>query len=149
MQSTHRSRAFKTLLAEPPLLPSYQRPATALRKLMAGLLGIEEVNRRLAGLVSALDTGYPPADAGAHPLAGRRMPDIALTAAGSGAVRVYQLLPHGRFLLLDLAGDDEMQRAVDTGWGARVAAFTVTGHDSRADLDGVREILVRPDGHVA
>ncbi|MET7800022.1 monooxygenase [Streptomyces decoyicus] len=148
-QAVTENTEVQTLLAELTLLPSYQRPAAALRKLMADLLGIEEVNRRLAGLVSALDTGYPPTDARAHPLAGRRMPDIALTAAGSAAVRVYELLPHGRFILLDLAGDDEMKRAVDTGWGPRVAAFTVTGHDSRTDLDGVREILVRPDGHVA
>ncbi|MGW9170499.1 monooxygenase [Streptomyces decoyicus] len=148
-QAVTENTEVQTLLAELTLLPSYQRPAAALRTLMAGLLGIEEVNRRLAGMVSALDTGYPPADAGAHPLVGRRMPDIALTAAGSAAVRVYELLPHGRFVLLDLAGDDEMKRAVDTGWGPRVSAFTVTGHDSRADLDGVREILVRPDGHVA
>ncbi|WP_405409067.1 monooxygenase [Streptomyces decoyicus] len=149
-QAVTENTEVQTLLAELTLLPSYQRPAAALRKLMAGLLGIEEVNRRLAGLVSALDTGYPPAaDAGAHPLTGRRMPDIALTAAGSAAVRVYELLPHGRFVLLDLAGDDEMKRAVETGWGPRVAAFTVTGHDTRTDLDGVREILVRPDGHVA
>ncbi|WP_406219181.1 FAD-dependent monooxygenase [Streptomyces decoyicus] len=148
-QAVTENTEVQTLLAELALLPSYQRPAAALRKLIAGLLGIEEVNRRLAGLVSALDTGYPPADARAHPLAGRRMPDIALTAAGSAAARVYELLPHGRFVLLDLAGDDEMKRAVDTGWGPRVAAFSVTGHDSRADLDGVREILVRPDGHVA
>ncbi len=148
-QAVTENTEVQTLLAELALLPSYQRPAAALRKLIAGLLGIEEVNRRLAGLVSALDTGYPPTDARAHPLAGRRMPDIALTAAGSAAARVYELLPHGRFVLLDLAGDDEMKRAVDTGWGPRVAAFTVTGHDSRSDLDGVREILVRPDGHVA
>ncbi|MFH8573665.1 FAD-dependent monooxygenase [Streptomyces sp. NPDC017993] len=149
-QAVTENTEVQTLLAELTLLPSYQRPAAALRNLIAGLLGIEEVNRRLAGLVSALDTSYPPADDRAHPLVGRRMPDVALTAAGSAAVRVYELLPHGRFVLLDLAGDDDaMKRAVDTGWGRRVAAFTVTGHDSRTDLDGVREILVRPDGHVA
>ncbi|WP_407547628.1 monooxygenase [Streptomyces sp. Pv4-95] len=149
-QAVTENTEVQTLLAELPLLPSYQRPAAALRKLMTGLLGIEEVNRRLAGLVSALDTGYPPADDQAHPLAGRRMPDIALTAVGSAAVRFYELLPHGRFVLLGLAGhDDGMARAVDTGWGRRVATFTVTTHDSRTDLDGVQEILVRPDGHVA
>ncbi|MFG2891235.1 FAD-dependent monooxygenase [Streptomyces sp. NPDC048248] len=149
-QAVTENTEVQTLLMELTLLPSYQRPAAALRKLIAGLLGIEEVNRRLAGLVSALDIEYPPADDGAHPLVGRRMPDIGLTAAGSAAVRVHELLSHGRFVLLDLAGDDdELKRVVDQGWGRRVAAFTVTGHDSRTDLDGVREILVRPDGHVA
>ncbi|MFG2826403.1 FAD-dependent monooxygenase [Streptomyces sp. NPDC048434] len=140
---------IQTLLAELTLLPQYRRPAAALRALMAELLGIEEVNRHLAGLVSALDTAYPPDDAAADPLVGRRMPDIALTATGSAAIRVYELLPPGRFVLLDLAGDEEMRQSVEKAWGTRVTALTVTEHDPRTDLDGVREILVRPDGHIA
>lgn len=77
------------------------------------------------------------------------MPDIALAAAGSAAVRVHELLPPGRFVLLDLAGDEQLRQTVTPGWGPRVTALTVTRHDHRADLDGVREILIRPDGHIA
>lgn len=139
----------QTLLMELTLLPPYQRPAAALRTLLTELLGIEEVNRRLAGRISALDTVYPPTATDADPLAGRRMPDIALTAAGSAAVRAHELLPPGRFVLLDLAGDEQLRRTVTPGWGPRVTALTVTRHDHRADLDGVREILLRPDGHIA
>lgn len=148
-QAVTENTEVQTLLAELTLLPSYQRPAAALRALLTELLGIEEVNRRLAGRVSALDTAYPPAGPDADPLAGRRMPDIALTAPGTAALRVHELLPHGRFVLLDLAGDEEMRRSVETGWGKRVTALGVTGHASRTDLDGVHEILVRPDGHIA
>ncbi|MEU8993336.1 FAD-dependent monooxygenase [Streptomyces caniferus] len=148
-QAVTENTEVQTLLAELTLLPAYQRPAAALRALLTDLLGIEEVNRRLAGLVSALDTVYPPAVADADPLVGRRMPDLALAVAGSAAIRVYELLPHGRFVLLDLAGDEEMRPSVQAGWGKRVTPRTVTAHDSRADLDGVREILVRPDGHIA
>ncbi|MGY5124017.1 FAD-dependent monooxygenase [Streptomyces nigrescens] len=148
-QAVTENTEVQTLLMELTLLPPYQRPAAALRKLLTELLGIEEVNRRLAGRISALDTAYPPTAADADPLVGRRMPDISLTAAGSAAVRAHELLPPGRFVLLDLAGDEQLTRTVTTGWGARVNTFTVTRHDHRTDLDGAREILIRPDGHIA
>ncbi|MFI1394827.1 monooxygenase [Streptomyces sp. NPDC020681] len=139
----------QTLLLELTLVPQYRRPVAALRAMLDGLLGVEEVNRRIAGQVSALATGYPPVAAGADPLVGRRMPDIGLTAAGSEAVRVYELLPEGRFVLLDLAGDAGLGQTVGAGWGARVKAVAVTQHDEHEELTGVREVLVRPDGHVA
>ncbi|MGY4969006.1 FAD-dependent monooxygenase [Streptomyces nigrescens] len=148
-QAVTENTEVQTLLMELTLLPPYQRPAAALRKLLTELLGIEEVNRRLAGRISALDTAYPPTAADADPLAGRRMPDVALTAADSTAGRAHELLPPGRFVLLDLAGDEELRRTVTTGWGPRVTALTVTRHEHRTDLDGVREILIRPDGHIA
>ncbi|SEE66147.1 2-polyprenyl-6-methoxyphenol hydroxylase [Streptomyces sp. 2112.3] len=148
-QAVTENTEVQTLLAELTLLPPYQRPAASLRGLLTELLGIEEVNRRLAGRISALDTAYPPAGTDADPLAGRRMPDIALTATGTEALHLYALLPHGRFVLLDLAGDPEIRQSVATAWGKRVTALSVTEHESRTDLDGVREILVRPDGHIA
>ncbi|MCX4639808.1 FAD-dependent monooxygenase [Streptomyces platensis] len=148
-QAVTENTEVQTLLMELTLLPPYQRPAAALRTLLTELLGIEEVNRRLAGRISALDTVYPPTAADADPLTGRRMPDIALTADGSAAIRVHELLPHGRFVLLDLAGDEQLRQTVTPGWGPRVTALTVTHHDHRTDLDGVREILIRPDGHIA
>ncbi|MFB7653621.1 MULTISPECIES: monooxygenase [unclassified Streptomyces] len=148
-QSVTENTEVQTLLAELTLVEQYQRPAAALRKLLDQLLGMAEVNRRLADQVSALGTGYPPVTPGADPLVGRRMPDIGLTAAGSQATRVYELLPPGRFVLLSLTGDPALREAVEAGWGSRVTAVTVTRHDEHADLDGVNEVLVRPDGHVA
>ncbi|MFH9420139.1 monooxygenase [Streptomyces sp. NPDC017529] len=139
----------QTLLAELTLVPRYQRPATALRALFDELLGMDEVNRTLAARVSALGTAYEPTAPEADPLAGRRMPDIGLTTATSDAIRVYELLPAGRYVLLDLTGDPELVPAVTPGWGTRVTAVTVTGRDDHPDLHGVTEILVRPDGHIA
>ncbi|MEU2720946.1 monooxygenase [Streptomyces smyrnaeus] len=143
-QSVTENTEVQTLLAELTLVGQYQRPAAALRKLLDQLLGMAEVNRRLAEQVSALGTVYPPVTPGADPLVGRRMPDVGLTAAGSEATRVYELLHPGRFVLLGLAGEP-----VDAGWGSRVEAVTVDKYDERADLDGVTEVLVRPDGHIA
>ncbi|MFE2922237.1 monooxygenase [Streptomyces goshikiensis] len=140
----------QTLLLELTLVPRYARPAAALRSLVDGLLGMPEVNRHLAGLVSALDTAYPaPAGTGADPLVGGRMPDIALGVAGSAASRVYELLHDGRFVLLDLSGDTGAADGA-RAWADRVTAVAATpegaGHPV---LDGVVEVLVRPDGHVA
>ncbi|NGO67520.1 monooxygenase [Streptomyces boncukensis] len=138
----------QTLLAELTLVPQYQRPGAALRQLFDGLLRMDEVNRMLAAQVSALGTAYPPASPGTDPLVGRRMPDIGLTATASEATRVYELLTEGRFVHLDLAGDPDLGTAV-TGWGSRVTAVTVTQREDHADLEGVAEVLVRPDGHIA
>ncbi|MCZ1008564.1 FAD-dependent monooxygenase [Streptomyces lydicus] len=148
-QAVTENTEVQTLLAELALLPPYQRPAAALRALLTELLDIEEVNRRLAGRISALDTAYLAAGTDADLLVGRRMPDIALTATGAESLRLYELLPHGRFVLLDLAGDQEIRQSVEARWGKRVTALSVTECESRTDLDGVREILVRPDGHIA
>ncbi|MFD6186208.1 monooxygenase [Streptomyces goshikiensis] len=144
----------QTLLMELTRVPRYARPGAALRRLVDGLLGMPEVNRRLAGLVSALGTAYPaPAGSGADPLLGGRMPDIAVSVAGSAASRVYELLHDGRFLLLDLSGDPGA--APDArAWGDRVTAVatapaTASGGAGHPGLDGVAEVLVRPDGHVA
>lgn len=138
----------QTLLAELTLVPQYQRPAAALRELFDELLRMEEVNRKLAARVSALGTAYPPASPGADPLVGARMPDLGLTTVASEPVRVYELLHQGRFVHLDLAADPELSEAV-TGWESRVIAVTVTKRDDHADLEGVTEVLVRPDGHIA
>ncbi|GCD44252.1 monooxygenase [Streptomyces paromomycinus] len=148
-QTVTENTEVQTLLAELTLVRQYQRPAAALRKLFGELLGMEEVNRTLATQVSALGTAYPAAP-GSDPLVGRRMPDIGLKAAASEAVRVYELLTAGRFVHLDLAGDDpDFEAAVTAGWGSRVTAVTVGDREAHPNLAGVAEVLIRPDGHVA
>lgn len=147
-RSVTENTEVQTLLAELTLVPRYERPGAALRGLLDELLRMEEVNRTLAARVSALGTAYPPTSPGADPLAGRRMPDIGLDAAGSGATRVCELLTEGRFVHLDLAGGAAAEE-VSTGWGSRVTAVTATEREEHADLEGVEEVLVRPDGHIA
>ncbi|MFI0740309.1 monooxygenase [Streptomyces sp. NPDC021100] len=148
-RSVTENTEVQTLLAELTLTTRYQRPAAALRRLLDRLLGMAEVNRLLAEQISGLGTRYPPAAPGADPLVGRRMPDVGLTAVGSQATRVYELLDRGRFVLLAPAGNPALREAVGAGWGSRVTAVTVDTYDEHADLDGVTEVLVRPDGHVA
>ncbi|WP_447035089.1 monooxygenase [Streptomyces sp. DSM 118878] len=139
----------QTLLAELALMEQYRRPAAALRNLFDGLLRMKEVNRTLAAQVSALGTAYPATAPGADPLVGGRMPDIALSAADLTARRVYGLLHDGRFVHLDLTGEADAAAALTPRWGRRVTAPGITDYETHAELEGVREILVRPDGHVA
>ncbi|MFE9633425.1 monooxygenase [Streptomyces sp. NPDC006463] len=143
-RSVTENTEVQTLLAELTLVPQYERPATALRKLIDDLLGMEPVNRRLAGAVSAIDTAYPSQG---DPLTGCRMPDVALVTTAGGAGRVYELLHEGRFVLLGLDGEDS---AAEAGrWASRVASVTVTPRDPHPAIEGVTEVLIRPDGHVA
>ncbi|MCY0922141.1 FAD-dependent monooxygenase [Streptomyces sp. H27-G5] len=137
--------AVQTLLAELTLVPRYADPAVALRTLLDELLGLPEVNRLLAGRVSALATRYP-LEGGAP--AGRRLPDMALTVAGSSARRAHELFREGRFVLLDLTGSPS-GGGPDEPAHPRLTHATVTAHDPHEDLDGVSELLVRPDGHIA
>ncbi|MFI8343914.1 FAD-dependent monooxygenase [Streptomyces sp. NPDC085639] len=141
----------QTLLAELPLLDRYRRPAAALRGLFEELLRMPEVNRRFAEQVSALGTAYPATAPGADPLVGRRMPDIALSAAGSDATRVYELLHRGGFVLLRLAGarDPHPEPYEAPARHPHISAVTAHAHEEHPELDGVREVLVRPDGHIA
>lgn len=149
-RSVTDNTAVQTLLAELVLVPQYAAPAALLRSLLDGLLGLPEVNRLLAGRVSALDTAYGPAGGGpgdADPLVGRRMPDVALTAAGSTVRRVHELFADGRFVLLGLADGPEPAPVVAPH--PRLVALSATPGTAHRDLAGVTEVLVRPDGHVA
>ncbi|WHM40075.1 FAD-dependent monooxygenase [Streptomyces sp. BPTC-684] len=140
---TERTEA-QTLLVELPLVERYHRPATLLCELLDTLLGLVEVNRYLAGHLSALDTAYPPATPAAHPLTGRRVPDLPLALPGGRQARTYELLHDGRFVLLHLS-------SAHTDFTAPAPVTTVTARTSVQDpaLDGTTEVLVRPDGHIA
>jgi 3-(3-hydroxy-phenyl)propionate hydroxylase len=120
----------------------------ALRDIMAELLAMDEPRRRIAGMIAGLDIHYDLG--GAHPLAGRRMPDLDLITA-DGSLRVFTLLHDARPVLLNLAAPG----AVDvTPWTERVRLvdaeyagswdLPVVGTVSAPDA-----VLIRPDGYVA
>ncbi|MFJ3519232.1 monooxygenase [Streptomyces sp. NPDC090131] len=150
-RSVTENTEVQTLLAELPLVARYRRPAAALRRLFEDLLRIPEVNRRIAGQVSALGTAYPATDPDADLLVGRRMPDIGLSAAGSEATRVYELLHRGGFVLLRLAGvrDPHLEPCESPARHPYLSCVSARAAEDHPELDGVREVLIRPDGHVA
>ena len=68
----------------------------ALRETMSELLSMDEPRRRIAAMLSGLDVHYDLGDA--HPLLGRRMPDLDLHTA-NGRTRVFELLHDARPVL--------------------------------------------------
>ncbi|MFD0687185.1 FAD-dependent monooxygenase, partial [Actinomadura fibrosa] len=90
------------------------------------------INRRLAGLMSGVDLRYPaPPDA--HPLTGRRAPDLPLAARPGGPARLYEALRAGRFVLVTGEPVPEPIEGVDVVAPARLMGTT---------------LLVRPDGYI-
>jgi 2-polyprenyl-6-methoxyphenol hydroxylase-like FAD-dependent oxidoreductase len=104
----------------------------AVRRLLAELMDLDAVNRRLTEKITAIDIRY---DFGAGPdLLGRRLRDIDVRQG-----RLYGLLHRGRGLVLD-----RTERLTVGGRSDRVEYLA----DSTAELD-VPGVLLRPDGHVA
>ncbi|ANH39240.1 Pentachlorophenol 4-monooxygenase [Nocardioides dokdonensis FR1436] len=112
-------------------LTSAEPGPQAARRLLSDLLDLEVVARLLAERTAGIAIRY---DVGpGHDLLGRRLRDIDLASG-----RLYDLMHHGRGLLLDRTGD-----FAPTGWGDRVDHVV----DARAGLD-LPAVLLRPDGHV-
>ncbi|MEZ7241112.1 rifampin monooxygenase [Rhodococcus sp. GXMU-t2271] len=106
--------------------------ATALRELFSELMDLEEVNRHITEMITAVGVRYDFGEG--HELLGRRMRDVALKRG-----RLYELMHGGRGLLLDRTG-----RLSVAGWADRVDHVVDVGEE----LD-VPAALLRPDGHVA
>jgi 2-polyprenyl-6-methoxyphenol hydroxylase-like FAD-dependent oxidoreductase len=105
----------------------------AVRRLLAELMEVEDVRRRLAEKITAIGVRY---DFGDGPeLLGRRLRDIRLSRSG----RLYELTRAGRGLLLDQTG-----RLSTPGWRDRIDQIS----DVSDELDAPA-VLLRPDGHVA
>ncbi|MFD6948643.1 FAD-dependent oxidoreductase [Nocardiopsis sp. TSRI0078] len=119
------TRAQITLLGTDP-------GAAALRELFSRLLDLEEANRYVTGLITAVDVRYDFGEG--HGLLGRRMRDVGLKRG-----RLYELMHGGRGLLLDQTG-----RLSVKGWADRIDHVVDVG----GELD-VPAVLLRPDGHVA
>jgi 3-(3-hydroxy-phenyl)propionate hydroxylase len=122
---------------------------TALRETMAELIGLEQANARLAGMLTALDVRYDVGGDG-HPLLGLRVPDADIKT--EDATRVHELLRPGRPVLLDLGAD---LREAAAGWADRVDVVTAECADEpwllppMGEVAAPRALLIRPDGHVA
>ncbi|WP_131785694.1 rifampin monooxygenase [Protofrankia symbiont of Coriaria ruscifolia] len=104
----------------------------AVRRLVAELMDLEDVNRYLIEKITAIGVRYAFGEG--HELLGQRMRDVGLKRG-----RLYELMHGGRGLLLDQTG-----RLSVAGWAERVDHVV----DVSEELD-VPAALLRPDGHVA
>ncbi len=133
-------------LAQTALVASPGREGRALRAMMTtALTENRALNARLALAASGIDVTYPAA-AGAHPLTGRRVPNLKLEGGGD----VYGLLRAGRFCVTGLLPADVAAAA-----GSRGLAAELTGTRSGFAAGGpppwdqLGAALIRPDGHLA
>lgn len=171
------ARALKFTMAQ-SLFQKADPRQEALRDLLDEALRVERASVPAAALVTGLDVVYgvmtsDAADtkepATAHPLLGRRMPDVEITTGGMTAVgitaggtttgattaeghtgKVYDLLHSARPVLLELGGP---QLDV-TGWADRVQHVQAATTDPWnlpviGDVAAPTAVLVRPDGYVA
>ena len=119
----------------------------AVRDTMAELLAMDEPRQQLAAELSGLGIRYDLGEA--HPLVGRRMPDLDL-ATDPGALRVYSLLHDGRAVLLELGGE----RIDQAPWASRARCLRAR-YDGPWVLPAIGAVkaptgvLIRPDGYVA
>ena len=137
----------------------------ALGEALAELTAGEQAQRRLAGLLSGLDVRHhpgssPASSADAHPVLGRRVPDLDLdleTGDDPAATRVHALLRAARWVLLDLGepGVLDVADRTDRVEHVRARATSADTGTGTWELPVVGEVpappavLVRPDGHVA
>ncbi|GII29112.1 FAD-dependent monooxygenase [Planotetraspora mira] len=125
-------RLLRSAMARPRTLRA------AWRALLRVGMRFPSLARRMAETISGIGLAYPAA-AGAHPLVGRRAPDIPL--AGPGPKSVYQALRCRRWLLVAPEGSRVPAQAA-AGWDGRVRVVTAGGATSTL-------VLVRPDGYIA
>jgi 2-polyprenyl-6-methoxyphenol hydroxylase-like FAD-dependent oxidoreductase len=123
------------------LAPGDHTPA--LRELFAELMQDDRTLRRIVDLLQGNDVRYNVSDdAAAHPLAGKWVPELALTT-DRGQFRVPELMHQARALMIDFADSVELRSQV-AGWSDRVDV--ITARCASAPADG---LLIRPDGYVA
>ncbi|RCG13599.1 FAD-dependent oxidoreductase [Streptomyces reniochalinae] len=131
--------------------------AAALRELFAELVSHDAALRHIAELIHGSDIRHGQygehradgqhgegADADAHPLVGRLVPDLSFDAESGGPSGVAELLAEGRPVLLDLAGRTAVAEA-GSRWAKRVEPVAARCAGA-APADA---LLIRPDGWVA
>ena len=141
------ARVLQNTMAQTALTRANAR-IDALRDTIAGVVGMDEPRKQLAGMFSGLDIHYDLGEG--HPLLGRRMPDLDLVTA-DGPLRVFALLHDARPVLLNLGEPGVLDI---TPWADRVRLIEAeyTGAWELPVLGAVTApaaVLIRPDGHVA
>ena len=139
------ARVLRNTMAQTALTRRDDR-VDALRDTMSELLSMDEPCKRIAGMISGLDIRYDLGNA--HPLLGRRMPDLELITPG-GPLRVFSLLHQARPVLVNLGEPGGLEIAP---WADRVQLVDAeyAGKWELPVLGTVAAgaVLIRPDGHV-
>jgi len=117
------------------------RPRTlgaARRAVLRAATRVPPLARRMARAFSGINVSYP-APPQAHPLTGRRAPDIPL--GDHGPKRLYEALRCRRMLLVT-PPNAMLPPSLTAGWTDRVKVVAADGPTDKL-------VLVRPDGYIA
>ncbi|MEC0583492.1 monooxygenase [Bacillus spizizenii] len=116
-----------------------------LRSMMSELFAFPEVNRYVAGQISALDVRYEAdPNMAPHRLNGARLPDMELILPDGSSERLYSYLQNGTLVLLSLT-----QEACDHSRLKGLRTVNASLAEPNEKLRDVHTILIRPDGYVA
>ncbi len=116
-----------------------------LRAVLAELIGLDQVRRHMARVVSGLDDRYGAYDS---PLAGRRVPNVKLRNE-SGSVITAGLLTGTEPVIVRLSpAVNGAAEAVALPAGFRIRTIHAVPEPPDSFL-GIETILVRPDGYIA
>ncbi len=113
-------------------------PGAARRAVLRAATHAPPLAHRMARAISGIGVSYP-APRHAHPLTGRRAPDIPLT--DQGAMRLYEALRCRRMLLVT-PSNALPPASLTAGWADRVKVVGAAGPTDKL-------VLVRPDGYIA
>ncbi|MBL8916233.1 MAG: FAD-dependent monooxygenase [Archangium sp.] len=135
------ARVLKLTLAQTALARGDTR-TEFLREQVGELLKAPETRKRYAAMMTGLDLHYAQPDA-AHPLIGRRMPDLEL----AGGKRVFSYLHDAQPVLLNFSGESLQ---LTTSVPVVDAHFDGTWElPAIGAVPAPKAVLIRPDGHVA
>lgn len=142
------ARVLRNTMAQIALLRRGDDGLKAARDVVSELLAMDEPRKRFGAMMSGLDIRYDLGDG--HPLLGRRMPDLDVTAEGR-PLKLFTLLHGARGVLLSFGRPGGIDI---TRWSDRVRSIAAD-YDGPWELPAIGQVaapgavLVRPDGHVA
>jgi hypothetical protein len=125
----------------------------ALKSVFGELLDMDEPRKHFAAMMAGLDIRYDIDHYGggdAHPLLGRRMPDLDVTT-DDGSLRVYALLHEAQPVLLNLSAPCSIDITpwADRVWRIDASYAGMCELPALGIVDAPTAVLIRPDGYVA
>jgi 2-polyprenyl-6-methoxyphenol hydroxylase-like FAD-dependent oxidoreductase len=146
------SAVIDDTLAQTAIVAAAGREGQALRGMMTDTLAHDAaLNYKLAAFASGTEVTYPPAGP-AHPLTGRRVPNLRLSDGGAPDAApvgdVFGLIKDARFGVVGVSPDDLARHLRPDALASLALApggFAAPGEP----WDRVRAALIRPDGHLA
>ena len=133
--------------AQTALMSCFTQEGIELRAFLNKLIKeLPSLENALAERLSGLHVAYPSLNPRAHPLVGKRAPELSFNGTKQG---LFSLLSSGRHVLLDLTG----QASPDAASGAVAQTRLIVQRAGLAPTgtawDGLTAALIRPDGYVA